>query len=245
MLIKSQIIVLNSIKYGDNGLVVQCYSNNGGRISLFMRGAAKSKSGAASLHRLNILDVELLAKGEGMPIIKEIVPAFRLDTLRTDLYKSAVAIFICELILKGVREIEPNERLYAFLRDSILSLEQCNAGFANFPSFFMVHFCRISGFEPFDNYCKDSTIFNMESASFVPCRRYINNGRGSMVDNEFSIEESAMLHMLLNIAPSELHTVKSNGNDRYGFTKQMLKYLSLHLGSPLELKSLEVLHELF
>ena len=59
MLSKAQIIVLNTIKYGDNGLVVQCYSNSGGKLSLFLRGTGRNKSNAAYLHRLNILDVEI------------------------------------------------------------------------------------------------------------------------------------------------------------------------------------------
>ena len=34
MLSKSQIIVLHTIKHGDNGLVLQCYSNTSGRTAL-------------------------------------------------------------------------------------------------------------------------------------------------------------------------------------------------------------------
>jgi DNA repair protein RecO (recombination protein O) len=246
MLSKAQIIVLNTIKYGDNGLVVQCYSNSGGKLSLFLRGTGRNKSNAAYLHRLNILDVEIFSGGKGMPLIKEIVPAFRLDSLRTDLCKGTVAIFICELILKGVREIEPNERLYTFLRESILSLEQCGSGSANFPAFFIVHFCKMSGFEPFDNYRDDSLpVFNINSASFVPCRGHYKGEKEKRDDIEFSREESILLHQLLNVSPNELNSIKSSGNSRYGFIKQMLLYFSTHLGYPVELKSLEVLHELF
>ena len=56
---------------------------------------------------------------------------------------------------------------------------------------------------------------------------------------------SILLHQLLNVSPNELNSIKSSGNSRYGFIKQMLLYFSTHLGYPVELKSLEVLHELF
>ena len=57
MLAKSQIIVLHTIKHGDTGIVVQCYSNTAGRTALYFRGSSKKMRNAAILHKLNILDV--------------------------------------------------------------------------------------------------------------------------------------------------------------------------------------------
>lgn len=243
MLIKSQIIVLNTIKYGDNGAVIQCYSDTGGRISVFMRSAGKSKNGNAYLHRLSILDVELFVKGDGMPLIKEFTPATKLDTLRTNIYKSAIAIFISELILKSVREVEPNPKLYSFLRDIIISLDNCDSGAANFPAYFMVSFCKEAGFMPYDNYSDNTPLFNMESASFVPFG-FVSENIGIGKENHFSLEESMLLHAFLNIRPDGLQAIALNGNTRYAFAKQMVRYLSLHMGYNIELKSMEVLHEL-
>ena len=104
----------------------------------------------------------------------------------------------------------------------------------------------MSGFEPFDNYRDDSLpVFNINSASFVPCRGHYKGEKEKRDDIEFSREESILLHQLLNVSPNELNSIKSSGNSRYGFIKQMLLYFSTHLGYPVELKSLEVLHELF
>ena len=63
MLSKSQIIVLHTIKHGDNGLVLQCYSNTSGRTALYMKVSSKNKLVIFNLHRLSILDVVTYNRG--------------------------------------------------------------------------------------------------------------------------------------------------------------------------------------
>ena len=105
MLTNSQIIVLHTIKHGDNGLVVQAYSATSGRVALYLRISPKNKVILSNLHRLNILDVVTYSSGSSMPLIKEMVPALKLDSLRTNIYKNTIAIFLSELLYKWKNKI--------------------------------------------------------------------------------------------------------------------------------------------
>ena len=142
MIEKSQIIVLHTIKHGENGIVVQCYSNTAGRCALYFRGSSKGKNNASLLHKLNILDVVTYRNtSQSMPTIREISAPYRLTSIRGDIYKSTIAIFISELLGKTVREEEANPILYSFLSSSIQIMEHTQEGVANFHIHFIIFAC--------------------------------------------------------------------------------------------------------
>lgn len=240
MLVKSQIIVLHTIKHGDNGVVVQCYSNTAGRQSLYFRGSSKKHS-ASHLHKLGILDVVAYHSGTAsMPTIKEISAPYNLNSIRTDIYKSSIAIFISELLGKTVREAEGNPQLYSFLSSSIQILEHLTDGVTNFHIHFITHLCKMLGFMPYDNYSSSTPIFDPLSAKFCP------NG------NFMTPLESKLLHSLLNTPSTNLQellcngeVLKLSGEVRTSFTKKMVEYLSHHIGNSIEIKSLDILHQIF
>lgn len=249
MLVKLQVIVLHTIKHGDNGLVLQCYSNTSGRISLYMRVAAKNKVTISNLHRLNILDVVAYNNGSSMPTIREMVPVLRLESLRTNIYKNTIAIFLSELLVKSIRESEGNRQLYDFLVSSINMLEHIGEGVANFHIHFMVHLTRMLGFMPTDNHSQQMPLFDMESALFrEPLYMYdkrTGNLQETTQERFFPPQESMLLHTLLNTRAIKMGGVRCSGELRLSFAKQMIRYLSHHLGTPLEIKSLDILHEVF
>ena len=80
-----QIIVLHTIKHKENGVIVQCYTDRGGRESLFLKYSNKSKGkiNLSQLHPLAILNVELsLLRLGSMHSIKEATPIIRLASIR-------------------------------------------------------------------------------------------------------------------------------------------------------------------
>ena len=238
MLSKSQVIVLHTIKYGDNGIVLQCYSNTCGRQAVFLRVSAKNKIVLSNLHRLSILDIVTWHSGSSMPTLKEMEPVVRLDSIRTNIYKNTIAIFLSELLVKCIKESEANLQLYQFLVSSISVLEHMEGMFANFHIHFLVHLSKMLGFKPVDNFSASNPLFDIESARFVaPC--------AAVQANCFSAVESELLHAILNTPAIESAGIRCNGELRLAFSKQMIKYLSVHLGINFDMKSLDVLHEVF
>lgn len=247
MIRKFQIIVLHTIKHGDSGMVIQCYSDSAGRISVYLRGASRKGTVLANLHRLSILDIVTYSNGSSMPVIREMTPAVPLPSVRTDIYKNSIALFISELLTKSIREIEPNPALYQFLASSIQLLEHSREGIANFHICFLVHLSRMMGFMPLDNYSPQTPVFNILSAGFRETETAGNSYAGANPGPgfDFSPEESVLLHRILNTPVTSLAEIKCRGELRFAFAKQMVRYLSHHLESPLEIKSLDILHEVF
>ena len=60
----------------------------------------------------------------------------------------------------------------------------------------------------------------------------------------FEHEASLLLHLQLQLPEEELHTLPFDREVRYRLAGGLLEYLSLHLGTPVELKSLDILHQL-
>ncbi len=249
MLNKAQIIVLHTIKHGDNGFVIQCYSNTAGRTALYLRVSAKNRIILSNLHRLNILDVITYNSGSSMLTLRELVPSVRLDSLRTNIYKSTMAIFLSELIVKCVRESEQNMHLYNFLVSSIKVLEHLEEGIANFHIHFMVHLCKLLGFMPTDNYSQELSVFDIGRAMFREPQYFYDSReeclRVAACGEAFTPQQSLLMHQLLNTRVIDIAGIKCNGDMRLQFAKQMLNYISHHLGIVLEIKSLDVLHEVF
>ena len=248
MLAKSQIIVLHTIKHGDTGIVVQCYSNTAGRTALYFRGSSKKMHNAALLHKLNILDVVTYSNtSQSMPTIREIAIPYNLSSLRGDIYKSSIAIFISELLGKTVREAESNPHLYSFISSSVQILEHTTDGVANFHIHFITHLCKMLGIMPLDNYSPATPIFDMATAKFIP-----NFGIPQYGSQTMGEMESRMLHALMNTPSTNLGKIMCNGEElqlsgqaRLSYSKRMIEYISHHIGNNIEIKSLDILHQIF
>lgn len=248
MLTKSQIIVLHTIKHGDTGIVVQCYSSTAGRCALYFRASSKNRVSASLLHKLNILDVVTYSNGsQSMPTIKEISAPYRIAAIRSDICKSCIAIFISELLGRTVREEEANPHLYSFLSSSIQILEHIEHGVPNFHIHFITHLCKMLGFMPMDNYSSATPIFDMATAKFTFAPAGYVYGTQML-----GPEESQLLHALLNTPSTNLEKLfcgsqelKINGEARLAYTKRMIEYISHHIGNNIEIKSLDILHQIF
>ena len=58
-------------------------------------------------------------------------------TLPYDPSKAAIALFLSEFLYRALREEAENRPLFAYLRSSLLWLDECRAGFANFHLVFL------------------------------------------------------------------------------------------------------------
>lgn len=243
MLEEDSVIVLRTIKHAESSLVVQCYSSKHGRTAVYAAGMGRrgSRGGLQIFHPLAILNLSLYSKANGtMASIKEVSPAFDLSPLRNNMLKGCMAMFMSELFLKTVVEEEPNQLLYTFLQTTTQMLAAKEGSLANFPLMFLLHLSSIIGFKPQSNYSHNQAdVFALNTGSFEnPEQRTIGISYLSPVETD-------LLKKLLNTDFQRMDEVKSNGATRNSLIQGMLSYLSIHLGHDIELKSLQVLHEIF
>lgn len=256
MLTKSRIIVLHTIKHSDSGMVVQCYSDVKGRSACyFFAGGKHSKS--AMMFPLSMLDVVLFSRhqeGNTMPVIKEAVPVCQLPNLKTDIRKGAISIFMCELLLKTLKESSPDPSLFVFLSNSIMLLEAVDEGVENFHLHFAVNLCKVLGYMPEDNYSGPSfppkPTVGQAGGSNQDSRTHFNFTTGKFTHDYseafcFQPEESLLLHQIMSTPLAALREITCSGQMRNRFLTRIIDYLSFHTSLRIELKSLAVLRELF
>ena len=238
MLDNIRIVVLHTIKYKESGIIVQGYSERGGRESFFVRKGGKRGRGSIlpQLHPLSIIDATPSSFSFGdMTTIKEISLPYKLESIRSNILKSSIAIFISELLYKTIREIECNPEMFLFLNEAILMLESMDKGISNFHAYFTVMLCKYLGYLPNIKSVPSGYLFDIPLASYTPVK-------GELC---FDTTNSALLAKFAISDYDSISEIKMTGGGRTLFIKEMLRYLGFHAGYGMEIESLNVLHEVF
>lgn len=238
---QTQGIVLRTVKYKDTAFMATVYTELAGRVSFQVRMPATRRSMVkpALFQPLALLELEAdFRPAATVYRLKEAKSAYPFSSLPYDPGKSAIALFLAEFLYRAVREVEENPPLFAYLKHSIIWLDECRKGFANFHLVFLMRLSRFLGIYPnLDNY-RPGCYFDMQNAcftSFPPsgCMRYL------------SPEEVSALVRLMRMNYDTMHLFSMNRQERMRCLEVIESYYRFHLPDFPELKSLEVLKELF
>ena len=240
MYCKTEGIVLHGIKYGDTGRIVTVYTEAFGRTSFLLQGIhSKKSSGKANLLQpLFLLELEMdYRQGKELQRAREIKFRHPYQSLPFDVVKSSQAIFLAEILYKVLKEEEARPEFFEFLSHSFRILDLMREGVANFHLIFLIHLTRYMGFAPNNNYAVNRTIFDMVSGTFSenrpPHPHYLEPG------------ETKILSELMNISFDEIGQIGLTSVSRNLLLISIIDYFSLHLGVRLQIKSLQILHDLF
>lgn len=231
---------MHGIKYGDSGKIVTVYTEVFGRCSFILQGihAKKSASKANLLQPLFQLEMEVdHRQGRELQHARELKIVHPYQSIPYDVVKSSQAIFLAEVLYKVLKEEEPRPELFQFLSHSFRIFDLLPQGAANFHLEFLVQLARYMGFAPANNYSTENNLFDMASGAFVrrvPPHPYF-----------LSPEESSGFAEILSRPYEEIHLIALTAGQRNRLLLKMIDYFALHLGIQLNIKSLEVLHELF
>lgn len=147
MQIATRIIVLNTTKVGERNMVVHAISPDLGRRSYIV--SASSKSGSmARWQPLSILSVEVTSNPKSdLWRLSGAGALHSLNGLRTNMYKSAVCMFMAEVLFRTLRDgLEPG--LYEWCEKTILTLDSLEDSFANYHLRWLLELCSAMGFAP-------------------------------------------------------------------------------------------------
>ena len=142
-------IVLNHLRYGDNSLIVDLYTENMGRQTIFVQGVFKKKSAVRSalFQPLHLIETDLHYRANRqMQRISNVQIYYPFINIPYDPKKSCIALFIAEILYKTLKEEEANSELFDFLLHAIQTLDLNDSGTANFHLLFLVHYSRYLGF---------------------------------------------------------------------------------------------------
>ena len=236
-----QVVVLHVVKHKESGYIIQGYSDRNGRESFFLR--APSKKGnlkvLSQFHPLAIVELTLSGfRLSEIPVIKEFDPIYKLASIRGNVVKSSIALFMSELIYRTLTEQEHNPEIFLFLRDSVTELENLSSGVANFHLLFLLGMCKKLGYSPeISKSITPGMLFD------IPLARFLEDGEYGTLS--FGKWESDLLYRLNNLQESGLADLKLTGKQRYEFIVEMIKYLTFHTGHEIRVESLDVLKEVF
>jgi DNA repair protein RecO (recombination protein O) len=237
---KTRGIVLHSNTYNDAYSITLIYTEEFGRTSYL---TAKSKSRKTRtpkslFHALAVLDLEVDHRNlRDIQRIKEARTHIPQISILCDPVKSAVSIFLAELISKVIREIHPNKALFEFLLQSVQILELTTESYANFHLVFMIGLSRFLGFYPEASGYRKGMFFNLQDGIFVlykPLHPHFLNP-----------DESEVFFNLLRMKYENMNAFRFSRNERRAIIQRILEYYRLHLDNFPEIKSLEILHAVF
>ncbi len=237
---KARGIVLHTIKYGDSSLVVYMLTDTGGRQTYMVQGI-KSSHGrgnkGALLQPMFILEFEGLESPKAeMHRIREMRSALALHSIPFDVRKSTVALFMAEMLYRLVREVEPNSPLFDFVCDSVVALDGMTEGVANFHLWFMVALSRHLGFYPGNEY-SSLHWFDIREGSFTPVM--------PLHGIAFSRENSELLGQLMDTPADGISGIALGRGRRVDFLNSMLTYFGYHLDAVRDIRSVDILREVF
>lgn len=151
MLAKTKGIVLGHIKFRESSIITRIFTEEFGIQSYIVNGvrSTKSRTGPALFQPLTLLDLVVYYKENGsIKRISELKCSYPLKQIPFQIQKSAIGIFIAEVLNKTLKEEGPNSELFYFLAQSIISLDQREEEIENFHLKFLVDYSYYLGFKP-------------------------------------------------------------------------------------------------
>lgn len=235
---KNQGFVLQSIRYGDTSLIVRIYTRENGLQSFMVKGVRgkSSHNRVAFFQPMTFLDFvqKNNPKSSGLAYMGDVGVAYAYQTVPNVMNKSAILMYVAELLSHVLTQQERNEPLYTFVYQSMVWLDLVEIGYANFPLFFTLEISRFLGFYPRDNYC-EHCVFDMMEGQFVP--------NTPLHPYYFDETNSALFSRLLNLTLNELPGVTMTGLQRNYLTDGIITFMRLHAPLLKGLQSHEVLKE--
>lgn len=237
---KARGIVLHTVKYGESSMVVFMLTDTFGRQNYLVQGirAPKSKGNRAAVFQpmflLEFVGIE--SPKMQMHRMKEVRMGMTLASVPFDVRKSTISLFMAEVLYRLVKEVEPQSPLFDFVCGSVGALDSITEGVANFHLWFLVRLSAHLGFYPGNEYAEGS-VFDIEEGLFTsvaPTHRLVLNAGTSRTLSEF-----------MSCGIQELACIRLSRSQRSDFMNSMMSYFGYHLDSIHNVRSIEILRDVF
>lgn len=239
MLLKTKAIVIKTIDYSENSVIVKCFTEQFG-LQTYLINGVKNKRGIikpSHLMPLNLLELDVYHQlNKNLQRIKELKCQPILKSLHYDLIKSSIGIFISEILNKTLQaENQSDKNLFDFLYTVIQYLDLAEQNLANFPVYFMLQLSQYLGFGPKMNYSELNDSFDLEEGVFK-----------STIFGDINVVETAQaVHWaaLCTASFEDFSQINITKQNRQILLTHAMEYYKFHIGEFRELKSHKVLME--
>lgn len=237
---KTQGIVLSATKYNDKFSIAQVFTTDFGRVAYLLpiSRSKKRKINQALFFPLSVLDMEV----EHFPLreihrLKDVQRQFPLHSINVSVVKISIAFFLSEFLTKVLQETNENKVTFSFIKESIIVLEKKESGLANFHLVFMFKLAQFLGIAP--------NLDNFDKNHFFDLLNGVYSFGKPLHSHYLSLQQSSYLDLFKRINYSNMHLYKLSQSDRNIIINYILDYYRMHMYDFSEIKSLEVLRELY
>ena len=233
-------IVLRTLKYSDNLMIADIFTESRGRVSFLLpvTHSKRSKVRSVLFQPLSILHFQAQYKhGGAMSRLSEVVPACLYSTIPCDPYKSAITLYLAEFLTRALHEESDNAAIFSFIEESLMWLDGAEEKYANFHLLFLMRLTRFLGIAPNVEDMGRSGYFDLRAGCFV--------GLQPMHGDFLTSEQALDFFSLYACDYDDMHRIALNRAVRSNFLTTIGDYYRLHIPEFPELNSTEVLRELF
>lgn len=220
MIQKTRGIVLRFTRFKETSIIVTIFTEAFGTHAYIVNNVRSQKAAAkmALYQPLTLLDLVVYHKpNQQIARIKELKCIYAFQSFSTDIKKSSVALFLCEVLNKSLKDESHPQELFEFLQNSFITFDHLTEGVENFHIIFLLKLSRYLGFGA-----------NRSDEVFIDSLAHDTNNEGI----------TALL------AADYTTTLFITYSQRRKIVDALVQFYASHIDSFGELRSLEVVREL-
>ncbi len=233
-------IVLRTVRFSDTSLIADVFTSSYGYMSFVVKRSSSRRTSASSAfwQPLSMIgfqaDIRSVAR---LPRPSDVHFYYRYANIPYSPVKTAVMLFLAEFLSAVLREEKQNTPLFQYVEHSLQWFDEARypAAIANFHLVFLMHLSRFIGIYP--NFESPSDYFDLLSGTYQPLP--------PLHHNYIKGEEARLLPLLFRMNYSTAHLFKFSAHQRRRIVEVLNAFYRIHVPSFPELKSLQVLHEVF
>lgn len=211
-----------------------------GRLSCFVR-ASKSAHGGVKrqlFQPLTLLEVMIdQRQGSNLLPLKDAQVLRPFTSIPFSPVKLSIAMFTAEFLCSATRGDVVDKALFEYIEKGVLWLDECAERYANFHLVFAMRLTRFLGFYPNTEDYTEGDWFDLRSSCFV--------NHAPLHADSLPPEEARLVSLMLRMNFSTMHLYHITRQERNRLLDIILLYYRIHVPGFRELKSVEVLRELF
>lgn len=237
---KTGAVVLRLIKYNDRTTIVDMLTNEYGRLAfaVSMGRSARSKVKRQLFQPAAQLEVEFdYRRNASLQRLVSVGILCPYTDISSNPYKQSLVMFLTEFLYYTTRSEQYNPALFNYVSTGFEWLDKCGGAFANFHIVFMLRLSRLLGFYPNIESHHEGRFFDLQSGYFVSVP--------PAHSDYLSAEESGKIALIMRMDYPTMHLFRMSHHERNRCVEIILRFYRLHIPDFPELKSVDVLKELF
>ena len=236
MLVNRTGIICKTVKYGESSLILDIFSADVGMRSYICGGVRKKNSNKAAMLRvMNLVDIVCYDKSSTKPSlsrIKEVKFSKIYSRIPFDVVRGTVGMFLIEVSRKAIVQTDEADRIYDFVSLRFNELDSEQVVMKDFHIRYLIDLAREIGFAMQNNWSVIDCRFSLREGQFITDNQQHRDTLGTDLSEILS-------QYLAGRQPN------STKEQRRQLITKLVDYYRFHVDGFTEVKSLEVLYNLY